>query len=257
MTKAFGKPKQGTILSYTDNDVNRKLWLRDAPVDPPTLHEHCNNIRKNAFSSKLWQVPNLASPVESLKLLPEGGVNQVMLYNDGSDDRIYTACSSLEQAKGLEMLRVRKAEREGEHESEKYLLDIYESPYSLYGEAEVSREQMIHFTDGRNGHFLQDAVFDDVGDHTSEPQICRRYSDNGKRLVDERRLAAMEEGEFVSLAIRKHRSPDKDIIRRCLWSTEQLWTRDDRSVRMEDHLGWTLWQRVGIELCCVEANARQ
>ena len=30
--------------------------------------------------------------------------------------------------KGLEMLRVRKAEREGEHEPEKYLLEIYESP---------------------------------------------------------------------------------------------------------------------------------
>jgi hypothetical protein len=38
LTKAFGKPKQRTILSYTDNDVDRNVWLRDAPVDPPTLH---------------------------------------------------------------------------------------------------------------------------------------------------------------------------------------------------------------------------
>ena len=134
---------------------------------------------------------------------------------------------------------------------------MYASPYSAYGEDEMSGEQMIHFMDEKNIRFLQGAVFDDVGDHTFEPQICRRYSHKGLRLVDERHLAAMEEGEFVSLAIRKHRSPDKDIITRCLWSNEQLWARNDKSVRMEDDLGWTLWQRQGIERCYVEANAWQ
>ena len=84
-----------------------------------TLQEHCNNLRKNEFSPKLWQVPNLASPVESLELLPERGVDEAMLHNGGTDDQLYTAYSSLEQVKGLEMLRVRKAEREGKHESEK------------------------------------------------------------------------------------------------------------------------------------------
>ena len=46
----------------------------------------------------------------------------------------------------------------------------------------------------KNGHFLQGAIFNDVCDHAYATQVARRYSDDGQRLADERRLAAMEEG---------------------------------------------------------------
>ena len=209
LAKSFGNPKSAKILSYTDNDVERKLGLRDAPVDPIALREHCENPRKHSFSPKVWQVLTLDSPIEALKLLPEGGKYVAVLYNDRTCAG-YTAYSSLDQVKGLEMLKVRKAPQEGEHEI--FLVVIYESPYSAYGEAEMSGEEMVSFMDGRNCHFLQDGIFNDVGDHTYATQVARRYSDNGQRLVDERRLAAMQEDELVSLAIRKHRHPKLDVI---------------------------------------------
>ena len=72
--KAFATPKPAKILSYTENDAERKLWLQDAPVDPLTLREHCDIIRQKEFCPKVWQVPLMDSPVEALKsTVPKNG----------------------------------------------------------------------------------------------------------------------------------------------------------------------------------------
>ena len=79
----------------------------------------------------------------------------------------------------------------------------------------------------------------------------------GERLVDERRLSGMTEDEFIELALRKHRHPKRDNVRRCLWSNEQLSSKVDNSAMDDDREGWSLFQRQELEMCYVEVEARQ
>ena len=147
-----------------------------------------------------------------------------MLYQQESSTghHPYTDYPSLEEVNGLEHLRVRKNSSQEEGEDAKYSIIFYESPYSAYGEAESTKAQFMEFIEARNGCFLREANFDDVGDRLFIGRVPRRYSDSGERLVDERHLSGMEEDDFIVLALRKHRYPEKDSIRRCLWSNGQL-----------------------------------
>ena len=173
-----------------------------------------------------------------------------MLYQQESSagHQPYTDYPALEEVPGLAHLRVRKNSSQEEGEDEKYSITIYESPYSAYGEAESTKAQFIEFIDARNGCFLREANFDDVGDKLFIGRVPRRYSDQGERLVDERRLSSMEEDDFIELALRKHRYPKKDNIRRCLWSNDQLSSKVDNSCWFDDREGWSFCQRQGLEV---------
>ena len=136
-----------------------------------TLREHCDSIRA-VFCPKMWQLPLVfpqgptgvfpEGPAEALKFVDEqDGKDVAVLYQPESSagHHPYAAYPSLEEVNGLEYLRVRKGPQE-EGEDAKYIITIYESPYSAYGEAVSTKAQFMEFIEARNGQFLRDANFD-------------------------------------------------------------------------------------------------
>ena len=125
-------------------------------------------------------------------------------------------------------MRVRKNITQDDDEDFNYSITFYESPYSAYGVSESTKEQFQEWFEARHGCFLREANFDGSGDNIFIGTVPRRYSDQGERLVDERRLSSMQEDEFIELALNKHRHPKKSLIKRCLWSNGQLSTKVDK-----------------------------
>ena len=90
-----------------------------------------------------------------------------MLYQQESSagHQPYTDYPALEEVPGLAHLRVRKNSSQEEGEDEKYGIIIDESPYSAYGEVELTKEQFQEWCEERHACFIRDAQFDDLGDN--------------------------------------------------------------------------------------------
>ena len=138
-----------------------------------------------------------------------------------------------------------------------YGITLYESPYMAYGLTEATNDQFQEWCEARSASCLREANFGDLGDELFIGAVPRRYSDEGLRRVDEQRLMGMVEGDFIELALQKHRQPKKDDIQRCLWSNEKLSSKADSKVVFDERSDWSFWQRQGLEPCYVEVKAHQ
>ena len=210
----------------------------------------------------MWQMTIVypkGDPLALERADAQDGRDVTMLHQEESSagHYDYTAYAALEEVPGLAHLRVRKNITQDDDEDFNYSTTFYESPYSAYGVSESTKEQSQEWFEARHGCFLREANFDGAGDKTFIGTVPRRYSDQGERLVDERRLTSTQEDEFIGLALNKHRHPKKSHIKRCLWSNEQLSTKAEKKCSFDVRHSWSFFQRQGLELCYVEVEARQ
>ena len=178
----FGTPKRGgTVFSRTDSEDPGTFWLHDAPVVFLTLREHCDTIR-NVFDPRMWQLP-MVYPKGDRKALElvdkQDGRDVAMLYQEESSagHHDYTAYPAFEEPPGLARLKVRANISQDVDEDIRYSITFYESPYSAYRESESTKEQFQEWREARNGCFLREANFGDVGDKVFVGIVPRRYSD--------------------------------------------------------------------------------